>query len=96
MSAQIQNRSSSSHHELHRSPFAPKEGRRRARAREYSVCTATVYKWAGAGTIPHVRIVNVVLSLAKTLSRRLNLRNARSDADLRLRPMTIMWRVPRI
>jgi excisionase family DNA binding protein len=24
------------------------------------VCTATVYKWAATGVLPHVRVVNVV------------------------------------
>jgi len=25
------------------------------------VCTATVYKWAAQGVLPHVRIINVVV-----------------------------------
>ena len=29
-------------------------------AAQFGVCTATVYKWAAHGVLPHVRIVNVV------------------------------------
>ena len=40
--------------------------------------------------------VERVVSLAKTLSRRLNPRNARSVMPIvRYAPMTIMWRLPR-
>jgi excisionase family DNA binding protein len=29
-------------------------------AAQVGVCTATVYKWAAVGVLPHVRILNVV------------------------------------
>jgi excisionase family DNA binding protein len=29
-------------------------------AAQFGVCTATVFKWAAHGVLPHVRIVNVV------------------------------------
>ena len=29
-------------------------------AARFGVCTATVYKWAAGGILPHVRIVNVI------------------------------------
>ena len=33
------------------------------------VCTATVYKWAADGVLPHVRIVNVIRVRAEDLTR---------------------------
>ena len=33
------------------------------------VCTATVYKWAAAGVLPHVRIVNVIRIRPEDLTR---------------------------
>ena len=33
------------------------------------VCTATVYKWAAAGVLPHVRIVNVIRIRSHDLAR---------------------------
>jgi excisionase family DNA binding protein len=32
------------------------------------VCTATVYKWAAQGVLPHVRIVNVIRIRKQDLS----------------------------
>jgi excisionase family DNA binding protein len=36
------------------------------------VCTATVYKWAAAGVLPHIRIVNVIRVRPEDLIRFLN------------------------
>jgi excisionase family DNA binding protein len=33
------------------------------------VCTATVYKWAAEGVLPHVRIVNVIRIRPEELAR---------------------------
>jgi len=33
------------------------------------VCTATVYKWAAVGVLPHVRIVNVIRVPPEDLTR---------------------------
>jgi excisionase family DNA binding protein len=33
------------------------------------VCTATVYKWAASGVLPHVRIVNVIRIRPEDLTR---------------------------
>jgi len=39
------------------------------------VCTATVYKWAAEGVLPHVRIVNVIRIRPEDLSRFVNERS---------------------
>jgi excisionase family DNA binding protein len=36
------------------------------------VCSATVYKWAAEGVLPHVRIVNVIRIRQEDLSRLLS------------------------
>jgi excisionase family DNA binding protein len=33
------------------------------------VCPATIYKWAAAGVLPHVRIVNVIRIRPEELTR---------------------------
>jgi excisionase family DNA binding protein len=37
-------------------------------AKLFGVCAATVYKWAAAGVLPHVRIVNVIRIRSEDLS----------------------------
>ncbi len=39
------------------------------------VCTATVYKWAAEGVLPHVRIVNVIRIRPEDLTRFVNERS---------------------
>jgi len=43
-------------------------------AEHFGVCTATVYKWAAAGKLPHVRLVNVIRVRPQDLTRLLSLR----------------------
>jgi excisionase family DNA binding protein len=44
-------------------------------ARFLGVCTATVYKWAAEGVLPHVRIVNVIRIRPEDLTRFVNERS---------------------
>jgi excisionase family DNA binding protein len=41
-------------------------------AKLVGVCSVTVYKWAAAGVMPHVRIVNVIRIRREDLSRLLS------------------------
>ena len=43
-------------------------------AEHLGVCTATVYRWAATGKLPHVRIVNVIRVRSQDLTRLLSLR----------------------
>jgi len=47
-------------------------------AAQFGVCTATVYKWAADGVLPHVRIVNVVRARPEDLTTFIAKRLARS------------------
>jgi excisionase family DNA binding protein len=38
-------------------------------AQHLGVCPATVYKWAAAGVLPHLRIVNVIRIRPEDLTR---------------------------
>jgi len=37
-------------------------------ARSFGVCRATVYRWAAAGVLPHIRVVNAIRVRSEDLS----------------------------
>jgi len=54
-------------------------------AEQLGVCAATVYKWAAAGVLPHIRVVNVIRVRHQDLTRLLAVRPLLPALPLRSR-----------